>query len=77
MLEAAWLQCYPLAPNNLVYPEIYPQECLYNTEQQLYKQLAKFCKNPSEADVTGLNIDFEKLTGEQPLEQLLSIVNSD
>ena len=71
MLEAAWLGCYPLAPNNLVYPELYPQECLYNTQNQLYKKLAKFCLNPKEADTSCLNINFSKLTGEEPLQQLL------
>ena len=71
MLEAAWLGCYPLAPNNLVYPELYPQECLYNTINQLYKKLAKFCLNPNEADTSCLDINFSKLTGEEPLQQLL------
>ena len=71
MLEAAWLGCYPLAPNNLVYPELYPQECLYNTQQQLYKKLAKFCRNPIEADTSSLNINFLKVTGDVPLRELM------
>ena len=74
MLEAAWLGCYPIAPNNLVYPEIYPQECLYNTEQQLFKKLSKMCSNPISIDTTSLNIDFVSITGEAPLKRLLSIV---
>jgi len=74
MLEAAWLGCYPIAPNNLVYPEIYPQECLYNTEQQLFKKLSKMCANPNSIDTTSLNIDFVTITGDAPLKRLLSIV---
>ncbi|XP_017030817.1 tRNA-queuosine alpha-mannosyltransferase [Drosophila kikkawai] len=47
MLEATYCGCYPIAPNKLVYPEIYPKENLYNTGKSLIKMLANLCRNPS------------------------------
>ncbi|KAJ6648011.1 Glycosyltransferase-like domain-containing protein 1-like, partial [Pseudolycoriella hygida] len=47
MLEATYCGCIPIAPNKLVYPEIYPTENLYNTSNQLIKTLYNWCRNPS------------------------------
>ncbi|XP_037937197.1 glycosyltransferase-like domain-containing protein 1-like [Teleopsis dalmanni] len=46
MLEATYCGCMPIAPNKLVYPEIYPSENLYNTSNQLIKMLYNWCRNP-------------------------------
>uniref|UniRef100_A0A1L8E226 tRNA-queuosine alpha-mannosyltransferase n=1 Tax=Nyssomyia neivai TaxID=330878 RepID=A0A1L8E226_9DIPT len=46
MLEATYCGCMPIAPNKLVYPEVYPKENLYNTSNQLIKMLYNWCKNP-------------------------------
>lgn len=47
MLEATYLGCLPLVPNRLVYPELYPKDCVYNTDQQLFKKLRSYCIKPS------------------------------
>ncbi|CBY10851.1 unnamed protein product [Oikopleura dioica] len=39
MVEAAILRCFPVAPNRLSYPELFPKRCLFNTESQLGKLL--------------------------------------
>jgi len=46
MLEAAAAGCLPLVPDRLVYPEIYPENCIYRTNQQLYKKLKSYCLKP-------------------------------
>lgn len=49
VIEAASSGCLPLLPERLVYPEIYStcrQECLYRTEQQLFKKLRLLCRKP-------------------------------
>ncbi|EDW37593.1 GL18053 [Drosophila persimilis] len=46
MLEATYCGCYPIAPNKLVYPEIYPKVNLYNTPNSLIKMLYNCCRYP-------------------------------
>ncbi|PAA49687.1 hypothetical protein BOX15_Mlig022262g2 [Macrostomum lignano] len=44
MLEATSAGCYPLAPRRLAYPELFPSDCLYNTDAQLVKRLRWLCR---------------------------------
>lgn len=46
VIEACLLGVYPLLPNRLVYPELYPRECLYSTNAQLIKKLKYICTRP-------------------------------
>lgn len=54
--------CYPLLPNSLVYPEIYPQCCLYDGVDDLYQNLEELCLYPTlvREKRKNLQIDFSK-----------------
>jgi hypothetical protein len=49
VLEAVKAGCWPLCPNKLVFPELFPSECLYNTEGQLVKKLRYFARYPGKS----------------------------
>jgi glycosyltransferase involved in cell wall biosynthesis len=52
VVEAIRHGCYPLLPNNLVYPELIPQEfhhdCLYKSQGDLVKKLKLILANPEQ-----------------------------
>ncbi|KAJ8944089.1 hypothetical protein NQ318_019427 [Aromia moschata] len=64
VLEAVYCGCFPLVPDRLVYPEIYPLDSLYADLDELYKKLKQFCLQPSLA--IGMrakfDIDFERFS---------------
>lgn len=60
MLEAVCCKCFPLCPNSLVYPEIFPRECLYNTPQQLFKKLKHFTMKPNLVRQTAVKFDITR-----------------
>lgn len=65
MLEAVSCGCYPLCPNRLVYPEIYPKQYLYNTSNQLFKMLRRFCRHPELPRQHTIQIDISKFSWEK------------
>ncbi|XP_061181500.1 glycosyltransferase-like domain-containing protein 1 [Saccostrea echinata] len=65
MLEAVQMKCYPLCPNRLVYPEIYPKQYLYNTDNQLLKTLRRFCRHPKLVREHKIQVDLSKFSWEE------------
>jgi len=62
MLEGTYLGCFPLVPDRLVYPELYPPECIYRTDAQLTKKLKKFALNPTELRNEKPYINYDKFS---------------
>lgn len=75
-IEAVSCGCYPLVPNRLVYVEIYPKECLYNDEIDLYERLEYYCKHPDESirRRNELKINLEQYSVENLLPKYLDIL---
>ncbi|XP_045463089.1 glycosyltransferase-like domain-containing protein 1 [Harmonia axyridis] len=78
MIEAAYCGCFPLVPNNLVYPEIYPNNCLYSNIEDLYARLKCYCLNPTLAyeDRSKLDLSFEKYSSVKLTPEFLKILNN-
>nr|CAH7746753.1 unnamed protein product [Callosobruchus chinensis] len=77
MLEATYCGCLPLVPNRLVYPEIYPEKCLYNDRTELICKLKAYCECPQKAldDRQQLCIEFEKYSAEKLSPMYLEVLN--
>ncbi|MDP2400527.1 MAG: glycosyltransferase, partial [Actinomycetota bacterium] len=46
MIEASYAGCFPLVPDRLAYPEIYPREFLYADEDDLVSRLREIILDP-------------------------------
>ncbi|XP_069702977.1 tRNA-queuosine alpha-mannosyltransferase [Periplaneta americana] len=77
MLEATYCGCFPLCPNALVYPELYPSECLYTNEKQLIQMLKTFCVNPALARHMrdNLQMDFKAFSAEHLINEYRRVLS--
>ena len=50
--EACYFNCYPVVPNRLVYPELYPEECRFNTFEESIKMVNYVLDNKLNIDST-------------------------
>ncbi|XP_033761796.1 glycosyltransferase-like domain-containing protein 1 [Pecten maximus] len=73
MLEAVYFGCYPLCPNRLVYPEIFPKTYLYNTPVQLMKKLKRMCTVPDETRRHTIQVPIERYLWQNCAEDFYSL----
>ncbi|KAM8857214.1 tRNA-queuosine alpha-mannosyltransferase [Synchiropus picturatus] len=74
MLEAVHCGCFPLCPRALVYPEIFPDEHLYSTPQQLFRKLRRLCERPSVARRHVVMVDCDAFSWSTLKERYLTLL---
>ena len=68
ILEAVTLGAHPVLPNRCSYPEIYPNEYIYNTEEECYQKVFLFLDTPTDEDkmreiTSNMNNSIERMMG--------------
>jgi glycosyltransferase involved in cell wall biosynthesis len=71
MLEAAALGCIPLVPDRLCYPEMYPDEYRFRTEEELVMKISYFLDNWSDPRIIMKDILNECNTAIERMIQLV------
>ncbi|XP_071480545.1 tRNA-queuosine alpha-mannosyltransferase-like [Diadema antillarum] len=77
MLEAVYLGCYPMCPNRLVYPEIFPSQYIYRTPTQLLKKLKRFCSRPDLARNHLCEVELSKYSWKHLKQDYLQLFEDD
>uniref|UniRef100_A0A8C6UNK4 tRNA-queuosine alpha-mannosyltransferase n=1 Tax=Neogobius melanostomus TaxID=47308 RepID=A0A8C6UNK4_9GOBI len=76
MLEAVHCGCFPLVPDALVYPEIFPAQYRYRTPEQLCKRLSRFCRKPQLVRQHSVQMDLQRFSWTSLRPQFMELLSA-